>query len=282
MAEILFSDVTTGDVSGKGVFDVLMSSIEDRLHTQYKEGRITGSDYATVYVSALQNAMSQAIQFVLTKQQSDKQADLLSAQIESLERELAIKEEQSAKDLLLKDEQLLASENDRSIKLAQSNQELLVKDEQIIASQNDRDIKLTQSNNDTALKNQQIAESISKVVRENSLATANISLVGSQKSKTDAEKSLVDQKKQSELGQVSNLTTGLLGKQQALIQSQAESFTRRAEVEATKLVADIWQITANTDLADESFTIPQVANGDKLGAALENVLTKASVSFIPS
>ncbi len=85
MADITLDDLTntTTDTSGSGVFDVLMQSVELRIIDQYSEGRITGSDFASVYLGSLQSVISESIKFLLAKQQADKQADLISEQINS-------------------------------------------------------------------------------------------------------------------------------------------------------------------------------------------------------
>lgn len=125
---VQISDVTTTLVDGTGVFDVLMRSIDSHLDKQYISGRIKGSDYATVYLGALQTVLQQSIAFVLAEQKAEKELDLLDEQILASTNDRAIKSAQSAKDLALKDEQILASTNDRGIKTAQSA-------EQIAASQ---------------------------------------------------------------------------------------------------------------------------------------------------
>jgi hypothetical protein len=83
MAEVLISDITTGAVTGTGVFDLLMSSISAQLTTERNAGRITNTDYATIYTASMASALATANAFVLGKQAADKQADLLSEQIET-------------------------------------------------------------------------------------------------------------------------------------------------------------------------------------------------------
>ena len=80
MADITIQDVTTGKLTGTGVFDLMMRTVKAHLQEEFDDGRIKGDDYATVYLGSLQSAMSQAIQFVLQEQISDKQADLLAQQ----------------------------------------------------------------------------------------------------------------------------------------------------------------------------------------------------------
>jgi len=81
MADIQFTDVTTGVVDGTGVFDQLMRSVKAHINEEYDNGRIKGQDYATVYLGALQSAMNQAITFVLEKDNKSKQSELIDTQI---------------------------------------------------------------------------------------------------------------------------------------------------------------------------------------------------------
>ncbi len=51
-------------VTGDGMFDDLMEAVNAHLSAQYDLERITGSDYATVYLGATQSAMSSAVQYL--------------------------------------------------------------------------------------------------------------------------------------------------------------------------------------------------------------------------
>ena len=63
-------EVTTKDPEGTGAFDVFMSAIGKHLEKEFSEGRIVGADYATTYISAVQMALQQAVEFVLRKDQT--------------------------------------------------------------------------------------------------------------------------------------------------------------------------------------------------------------------
>lgn len=94
MAEIRIEDLTTKETDGTGVFDSLMESVQVRLDREYNTGRIKGPDYAKVYLGAMEATMSQAIEFLLQKQQADKQADLTAAQILNTEQSTLLLEQQ--------------------------------------------------------------------------------------------------------------------------------------------------------------------------------------------
>ena len=69
-------------VTGDGVFDDLMEAVYEHLDSQYKLNRLAGDKYADVYLGSMQSALAAAVQFVLGEQTADKQADLLTEQIE--------------------------------------------------------------------------------------------------------------------------------------------------------------------------------------------------------
>ena len=76
------TNATTGD-NGSGVFDLLMVAVENHITEQYEGGRITGNDFATVYLGAMQAVLQQSVQFLMEEQAADKKAELLQAQIDS-------------------------------------------------------------------------------------------------------------------------------------------------------------------------------------------------------
>ena len=79
--EILLNDLTTGAIAGAGIFDKLMAATKAHLEAEYTKGRIKGPEYATVYLGALDNVLSNALQFLLQKTAIGLQADLLEQQI---------------------------------------------------------------------------------------------------------------------------------------------------------------------------------------------------------
>lgn len=103
MADIQLSDITNGNVvnqewQGTGVFDELMMAFNKNIELQYNKNRITGSDYATVYVQGIQTVLQQSMQFVLQEKQVEAQIASLEAdnllkakQLEIAEQELALK-----------------------------------------------------------------------------------------------------------------------------------------------------------------------------------------------
>jgi len=71
----LFTPVSIDDLVEK--FDRLMASADEKVLREYKEQRITGSDYATVYLGIMQSAMAQATQFSIQGATTEAEVALL-------------------------------------------------------------------------------------------------------------------------------------------------------------------------------------------------------------
>jgi len=80
---LTLSDATTvgtgnAATDGTGNFDKLMKVVTLHVEKQFTDGRITGTDYATVYLGALQSTLAQAVSFTLSMNKANKEADLLA------------------------------------------------------------------------------------------------------------------------------------------------------------------------------------------------------------
>ena len=84
MALIDIGDVTTGSLDGTGYFDILMRTVSLHLQREWTGGRITGDVYAKAYLEALNNALNQAIGFVISVNQAAVNEDLTRAQIDQI------------------------------------------------------------------------------------------------------------------------------------------------------------------------------------------------------
>jgi hypothetical protein len=115
MVDITIDDVTnTGDT---GVFDVLMSEVNSQVEAQFLASRITGSDYANVYLGSLQSVMQQSIQFVLQEQMTEAQIEGIAAENLIKTAQLAIAEQ----ELLIKEQELLIRAQELALKTTEAN-----------------------------------------------------------------------------------------------------------------------------------------------------------------
>jgi hypothetical protein len=102
VAEVIaITDLTTGAVDGTGSFDKIMASITAQLKVDYDAGRITGTDYANVYLASIQGAMSMALEFALS-------SDKINVELEILE--ITKLKEQAEFDLLTQQKLNLVSQ----------------------------------------------------------------------------------------------------------------------------------------------------------------------------
>lgn len=74
---------------GDGILDKMLKVINSNIKIQYDEGRLKGTEYADVYLGAMQVALSESIKFLLNK-------DLIEKQIEGMDVKTAIDEVQLA------------------------------------------------------------------------------------------------------------------------------------------------------------------------------------------
>ena len=70
LPELSLDALTTKTVDGTGVFDVLMGAVNSHLAEQHRQNRITGGDYAKVYLGSMQAVMQYGVQFLLSKDQA--------------------------------------------------------------------------------------------------------------------------------------------------------------------------------------------------------------------
>jgi len=76
----LTANVTTDGnniVTGTGVFDDMMETVNAHMAAQFNLGRITGSDYATVYLTAMQATVQQAVAYTLGLAKTNSETSLL-------------------------------------------------------------------------------------------------------------------------------------------------------------------------------------------------------------
>ncbi len=64
-------------VTGTGIFDDMMETVNAHMAAQFNLGRITGSDYATVYLTAMQATVQQAVAYTIGMQKGNAEESLL-------------------------------------------------------------------------------------------------------------------------------------------------------------------------------------------------------------
>ena len=72
---------------GTGVFDIIMKAANENIKIQNQTSRITGAEYAEVYLGTMQSAISEAMKFLLNKDQIIKDLEVKQANIDLLNRQ---------------------------------------------------------------------------------------------------------------------------------------------------------------------------------------------------
>ena len=106
---------------GTGVFDIIMKAANENIKIQNQTSRITGAEYAEVYLGTMQSAIAESMKFLLNKEQIIKDLELKQAQIDATEADTLIKQKQHTKDLELKQAQIDVGLEEKRLKAAQAN-----------------------------------------------------------------------------------------------------------------------------------------------------------------
>lgn len=93
---VTIEEVTTGDTNGTGAFDILMRSVQAHLTKEYNAQRITGSNYADVYLGSMQAVLNQAVNFVLQRDTSYWNALLIQEQAKAAQYAVLVTKAQLA------------------------------------------------------------------------------------------------------------------------------------------------------------------------------------------
>jgi hypothetical protein len=194
MADIELTSLTdsTNADNGTGVFDKLIQSVEQHIESQYKAGRITGSDYSSVYLGSMQSVLSESVKFLLSEQQIEKEVDLLNEQVISEQKkneaggliDLEKKKNQEQIDLIISQtaaqyESIDASRKDTNRKnLLNSNQVIKIgKETELLTTQNSE--LLLSGVVDRELKTAQKIATASGAIDNTNKANADVALTNS-------------------------------------------------------------------------------------------------------
>lgn len=216
IAPITVEQLTERAVGGNGVFDALMTTYSLHIREEYDKGRITGNDYTKAYIALAENAMSQAVAFLLGKDQAFWQAQM--AQVQAFTARVQLETAKVA----------LASE-------------------QIDANTKEADYALTKARLATESENY----CISKFNLEHLLPQQEINLIA--QGKLIAEQTEVQRAQTVDTRTDGALVVGTVGLQKRLYEQQIDSYKRDSEVKASKLFTDAW-ITQKT--LDEGLVPP--------------------------
>lgn len=89
---ITLDQLTTAKVDGTGVFDTLMTAMTAHLDREYTGQRLKGQEYAQVYLGTVTAMLTNAVAFLLQKDEAAYKAALVAAQLELIQLEIAREE----------------------------------------------------------------------------------------------------------------------------------------------------------------------------------------------
>lgn len=251
---ITIADYTTGVPNGEGIFDKMMTAVQKLIAVEYDAGRISGANYATVYLGAMQTTQATALEFLQTR-------DKIEHEVENLEQ-LNLNLIQEGLRITAETTLITAQE------LKVDAEKLLVDAQELLVDQ--QTLKEVEA---TARLVQETLNLVSEELRidaETCKLEAEFDVLVLQKLKVTAETGLLDQRKVSEQAQTNDagVTDGsVLGKQMNLYQAQTDGFARDAEQKASKIIVDTWNVRRTTDEATEANATNKLTDVD-IGAVI--------------
>jgi len=98
MTDIAITNLTNKTVTedGTGIFDIIAASVKLHLKDEWDAGRVTGTEYATVYLGTLQTTLQQSLAFLLTEQEASLKVELLEKQVEQAKEQIDLITAQTA------------------------------------------------------------------------------------------------------------------------------------------------------------------------------------------
>lgn len=270
---VTLADLTTTVVDGTGVFDALMRATKAHLEQEFSKNRITGPDYATVYLGALTQVLQTATAFLLAKQKAELEAKLIEQQIA-----LTLKQaEKTASELAQIDAQTLLINQQRTNLVAEALN--IPKQGAMIDAQKDTQVsQKAHVEAQTLLVTQQKANAIIEgtvLTAQECKLRAEYDLTLATTLKSGQETALLTQKTATERAQITSMgvdADSVVGRQKALYLAQTNGFTRDAEQKAAKLMVDSWSVRRTTDDATSANTTNKLDDA-AIGRAVDKLLS---------
>lgn len=248
---------------GTGVFDVLSESVIRHIEKQFKENRLSGADYANVFLGSMQSVMAESNKFILTEQQASEQANLLIQQVisevknnetggvidlqkQNIQEEIDLTIAKTANQY----EQVSASQGDTVRKNLLNSKEVTYREKQTgLVIRQESELALNGAEERLLTIEKRIATTSGALDNTNK-TNAGVSLTNAQETKVDAEKILVDSQ---------NVEVPLNGISQRLVNT-----SQIAKIDAEKILVD----SQNTEVAPNATSQRSVntAQVTKLGA----------------
>jgi hypothetical protein len=243
------SQLTTKSLTGTGVFDVLMSTVSLHLLEEFKQGRITGEEYTTVYLGALTAVLQQSNAFLANHHSEAK-----------IRAEIGLMRQKTVTELAQTDDDIplgLGFNTDTAIEGLVAQQVLLNASNIELSA-----AKVESAERESVLIGQKIITELAQTDDSDLSAAALVyglnddpeitGMVAAQITKTESESDLIIQKLVTEvsntsdtkpigLGEMDSVTVigGLAKSQRDKIDSETDLLTQKTETEMAQTVDSI-------------------------------------------
>ena len=277
------TELTTAEIAGTGVFDVLMQSVKNHVQEEHAKSRITGKEYATVYLEALQSTMAQSIEYLLRAKTLGFELDNLGKQGVLLDHqaEIAIKDAQlkfaqiaqTQAQTELTEQQVKSAEAEAhkipvEISLLRSNLELasVEKDLRIaqvglaetekdiavynLANKTPVEVELLQAQTDNAQSQIALTEAqVIKITEENKVIPYNIERIQAEIANMTRQSDILEKELEIKISSLALQDKQLLLADAELEVRKLELEVKRAEVESAQAQAQLYAAKVLTENA---------------------------------
>ena len=282
------TELTTAEIAGTGVFDVLMQSVKNHVQEEHTKSRITGKEYATVYLEALQSTMAQSIEYLLRAKTLGFELDNLGKQGVLLDHqaEIAIKDAQlkfaqiaqTQAQTELTEQQVKSAEAEAhkipvEISLLRSNLELagVEKDLRIaqvslaetekdiavynLANKSPVEVELLQAQTDNAQSQIALTEAqVLKITEENKVIPYNIERIQAEIANMTRQSDILEKELEIKISSLALQDKQLLLADAELAVRKLELDVKRAEVQTAQSQAQLYAAKVLTENAQTKDT----------------------------
>lgn len=282
-------DITTAAVDGTGVFDVLMRSVAAQLEDQLDRGRITGTDYASVYTAAMTATLDQAIK--LTFQRQLQAYDVMIKEREILKQDYELNELLPKQNLKLEkentilDTQAAIADYELTTKLPIEMSNLTKQGNILDAQKDELDYRLV---NILPVEKANMLYTGENLQAENDLLVSKLTTeskqqanIDAQTATTEAQTALYEQKTITEQAQVDGSVIEVgsaMDYQNKLLAAQTTGFTNDAVQKSAKLLIDTWNIRHTQDPSGNPPDGVNKLNDKNVGEAIETLMISAGMT----
>lgn len=277
------TELTTAEIAGTGVFDVLMRSVKNHVQEEHTKSRITGKEYATVYLEALQSTMAQSIEYllraktlgfeldnlgkqgVLLDHQAEiaiKDAQLKFAQIGQTQAQTELTEQQTKSaeaeahkipveiSLLRSNLELAGVEKDlriAQVELAETEKDIAVYN---LANKTPVEVELLQAQTDNAQSQIALTDAqVLKITEENKVIPYNIERIQAEVANMTRQSDILEKELEIKISTLALQDKQLLLADAELEVRKLELDVKRAEVEAAQAQAQLYAAKVLTENA---------------------------------